>query len=171
MFLRGPQNGNISSYSMRIAVAPASRINGKSSFKYESLGGAPFKSKCTTRWCGMYRDPSALITAGVDSSTTEIENKNYIDQIICMWSGLLGNSIILFWSAVTYEEYSNYICLNQRWYCICREDACKGTLWGTHNHWYIDRGQPFLYIPGIVEQILAKYVQNSQQMAENVHED
>ena len=75
IFLRGPQNGNISSYSMRIAVAPASRINGKSSFKYESLGGAPFKSKCTTRWCGMYRDPSALITAGVESSITGIKKR------------------------------------------------------------------------------------------------
>ena len=62
----------------KIAVAPASLITGKSSLKYESLGGAPFKSKWTIRWCGMYLDPSDVITGGVDSSTTEKEKKIFI---------------------------------------------------------------------------------------------
>ena len=34
---------------INIAVAPAFLIMGNISFKYESLGGAPFKSKCTIR--------------------------------------------------------------------------------------------------------------------------
>ena len=70
----------------KIAVAPASLITGKSSLKYESLGGAPFKSKWTIRWCGMYRDPSDVITGGVDSSTTEKEKKN-------LYLCILGNIV------------------------------------------------------------------------------
>ena len=78
---------------INIAVAPAFLIMGNISFKYESFGGAPFKSKCTIRWWGMYLEPSDVITGGVDSSTTERQwNKLVLaDSYWVTWYGKIIN--------------------------------------------------------------------------------